>query len=195
MTTGPAYQDLAAFKLPKGFRGRSAVWVQLWWLVEGSLFRFSPQFLYGFRRFLLRAFGAKIGKDVLIRPTVRTRFPWKVEIEDRVWVGDDVELYSLGPIRIGHDSVISQRSYLCAATHLMDRTDFAIEARAIDIASEVWLAADVFVHPGLHIARGCVVAARSTVTKDLTCEGAVYAGTPAVLTKKSRRALPLKAVV
>ena len=73
-------QKLETFKLPKNFRGRNAIVVQLWWFTQAIFFRNSPQFLYGFRRFLLRLFGAKIGKKVIIRPTVRITYPWKVSI-------------------------------------------------------------------------------------------------------------------
>ena len=61
------YQKLNTFQLPKYFRGRNPIIVQFWWLIQGTLFRMSPQFMYGFRRFLLRLFGAKIGKKVIIR--------------------------------------------------------------------------------------------------------------------------------
>ena len=63
-------QDLQKFKLPPNFRGKNPFTVQFWWIVQGVLFRTSPQFLYGWRRFLLRMFGAQIGKNVIIRPTV-----------------------------------------------------------------------------------------------------------------------------
>ena len=60
------YQNLNKFNQPASFRGRSAITVQLWWLVQATLFACSPQFLYGWRNFLLRLFGAKIGKNCLI---------------------------------------------------------------------------------------------------------------------------------
>ena len=91
-------QDLSKFKLPQNFRGRNAFTVQLWWLVQGTFFRMSPQFMYGFRRFLLRLFGAKIGKKVIIRPSVKITYPWKLSIGDSSWIGDDVDLYTLGNI-------------------------------------------------------------------------------------------------
>ena len=93
-------QDLKSFKLPKNFRGRNAFIVQLWWLVQSILFRTSPQFLYGWRNFLLRLFGAKIGKKVIIRPSVKITYPWKLSIGNYSWVGDDVDLYTLGDIDI-----------------------------------------------------------------------------------------------
>src|ERR1039458_6519969 len=95
-----SYQDLSMFRLPQNFRGRSVVIVQIWWLVQSILFHCSPQMFFGWRRVLLRLFGAKIGRDVLIRPSVRVTYSWKLEIGDNAWIGDGVELYTLGIIRI-----------------------------------------------------------------------------------------------
>jgi putative colanic acid biosynthesis acetyltransferase WcaF len=161
------FQDLGRFRLPPGFRGRSAALVQLWWLVQATLFRGSPQFAYGWRRWLLRRFGARVGPGVLLRPGVRVTYPWKVEIGARSWIGDDVVLYSLGEIRIGPDSVVSQRTYVCAADHDHLRADFPIRARPVRIDDQVWIGADAFVGPGVHIAQGAVVGARSAVFSDL----------------------------
>src|SRR5438105_4960330 len=102
-------QDLSAFSLPAEFRGRPAWFVQLWWLVQSTLFRWSPQFMYGWRRLLLRLFGATIGRSVLVRPTARITYPWKIRIGDYSWIGDDVVLYSLGEIDIGAHVVVSQK--------------------------------------------------------------------------------------
>jgi putative colanic acid biosynthesis acetyltransferase WcaF len=172
------YQDLGRFSLPPGFRGRPAWLVQTWWLVEQFLFRLSPQALYGWRRGLLRLFGAKIGEGVLLRPTVRVTYPWKVSIGERSWIGDDVVLYSLGEISIGSDTVISQKSYICTGTHDHTRVTFDISASPVVIGSQVWIAADVFVAPGVTIGDGAVVGARSTVLGDLP-EGMVSFGRPA----------------
>jgi len=90
------YQRLNQFQLPEGFRGRSVLVVQLWWLVQSTLFAMSPQFMFGWRIFLLKLFGAQIGSDVRIRPSVRVTYPWKVKLGDRVWIGDYAEFYSLG---------------------------------------------------------------------------------------------------
>ncbi|WP_439128210.1 putative colanic acid biosynthesis acetyltransferase [Polaribacter sp.] len=160
-------QNLSKFKLPKNFRGRNAFVVQSWWLVQSILFKNSPQFLYGFRNFLLRLFGAKIGKNVIIRPTVRITYPWKVSIGDFSWIGDDVVLYSLGEIEIGNNVVISQKSYICAASHDYLKEDFPIFAKKNIIEDECWLATDVYVAPGVTIRKGSVIGARSSVYKDI----------------------------
>ena len=171
-------QKLSTFKLPKDFRGRSSIIVQLWWFVDFFFFKLSPQVMYGWRRFLLRLFGAKIGKGVIIRPTVTITYPWKVTIGDFSWVGDDVVLYSLGEIEIGSNVVISQKSYLCTGSHYYDRENFDIYAKEIKIENECWLATDVYVAPGVTIGKGTVVGARSSVFKDLP-SGKVCIGSPA----------------
>lgn len=176
------YQDLKKFKLPSNFRGRSAWYVQTWWLVQSFFFKPSPQFMYGWRRFLLRCFGAKIGSGVLIRPTAHIQFPWKLEVEDNCWIGDEVVLYNLDRIKIGSNSVISQRSYLCTGSHHHYKTDFSIYMQPIHIERECWLAADVFVAPGITIGAGTVVGSRSSVFKSLP-EGKICYGTPAFVVK------------
>ena len=171
-------QQLNTFKLPKNFRGKNALIVQLWWLTQALLFRNSPQVLYGFRRFILRLFGARIGKKVIIRPTVRITYPWKVSIGDYSWIGDDVVLYSLGEIEIGENVVISQKSYICAASHDYLKQNFPIFAKKVTIKDACWLATDVFVSPGITINKGTVVGSRSSVYKDLP-ENKICMGNPA----------------
>jgi putative colanic acid biosynthesis acetyltransferase WcaF len=163
-------QRLKLFRLPRDFRGRSAVYVQIWWIVQALLFKPLPQICYPFRRALLRAFGANVGSGVLIRPGVEITYPWKVSIGANCWIGDDVTLYSLGHISIGADSVISQKSYLCAADHDYAIVSFPIRERPINIGEQVWIACDVWVGPGVTIGDGAVIGARSSVTKDIPPE-------------------------
>lgn len=172
------FQKLNEFVLPNNFRGRQGWYVQMWWIIQTLFFRTSPQFMYGWRRFLLRSFGAKVGKGVIIRPSVHTQFPWKVSIGDYSWIGDDVVLYSLGEIVIGNNVVISQKSYLCTGSHDYQKVDFPIFAQKIILEDECWLATDVFVAPGITIGRGAVVGARSSVFKDLP-DNMICIGNPA----------------
>lgn len=171
-------QDLSGFKLPKKFRGKNVINVQIWWFVQATFFRYSPQFLYSWRRFILRLFGARIGKKVIIRPTVTITYPWKVSIGDYSWIGDDVVLYSLGNITIGQNTVISQKSYLCAGSHDYLKEGFPIFSKEIRISDECWLATDVFVAPGVNIGNKTIVGARSSVFKNLPDNKICY-GNPA----------------
>ena len=160
-------QDLSRFRIPQNFRGRSAVMVQFWWLVQATFFQWSPQFAYGFRRWILRCFGAKIGDGAIIRPSVTITYPWKVSIGNYAWIGDDVVLYSLGDINIGDNAVISQRSYVCTGDHDYTKSDFPIRSRKIVVGDQAWLAADVFIAPGVSIGAGAVIGARSSVFQDM----------------------------
>lgn len=176
-------QDLSKFRMPCNFRGRSAIYVQFWWLVQTLFFKPSPQFAYGFRRWLLRCFGARIGINVIIRPSVTVTYPWKVKIGDYAWIGDNVVLYSLGNIEIGSHTVVSQCSYLCAGDHDYTQQNFNIRSNNIIISDQVWVAADVFIAPGISIGTGAVIGARSSVFHDMPAE-MVCVGYPARPIKK-----------
>lgn len=176
------FQDLSKFRVPVGFRGRSGFVVILWQFVQATIFAGSPQPAYGWRRWLLRMFGASVGRGVLIRPSARVTFPWKVEFDDHCWVGDHAEIYSLGAVRIGKSAVVSQRSYICAGTHDYQEVSFPLVVRPVVIEAEAWIAADCFVAPGITIGRGAVVGARSTVLADVP-PGAIVGGHPAVFKK------------
>jgi len=161
------YQNLKTFKLPDNFRGRSKIGVQFWWIVQNTFFRLTPQFMYGWRRSLLRLFGAKIGENVLIRPTAKILYPWRLTIGDWSWIGDEVTLYNMANIDIGKNCVISQKSYLCTSSHNYTKSSFDIYAKPIEIKDEAWIASDVFIAPGVTIGYGTVVGFRSTVNKTL----------------------------
>ncbi|WP_454837039.1 WcaF family extracellular polysaccharide biosynthesis acetyltransferase [Pseudomonas veronii] len=176
-------QDLSRFRIPPNFRGRSPIIVQLWWLVQSTLFQWSPQFAYGFRRWLLRSFGAKVGHLAIIRPSVVITYPWKISIGNYAWVGDDVVLYSLGEIEICDNAVVSQRSYLCTGDHDYTQADFPIRSRKITIGKQAWVAADVFVAPGVSIGDGAVIGARSSVFADMPA-GMLCVGYPCKAVKE-----------
>jgi putative colanic acid biosynthesis acetyltransferase WcaF len=171
-------QDLRTFAMPDSARGKSAFTVQLWWLVSDTIFRGSPQVLYGLRRMLLRLFGAKIGKKVLIRPTARITFPWKLRVGDYAWIGDFTELYNIAEIDIGANAVISQYAQLCTGSHDPQDPAFPIVAAPITVESEAWVAMGAMLYPGVRVGRGAVVAARSVLRGDAR-DMLVYAGSPA----------------
>ncbi len=177
------HQRLDQFSLPPDLRGKPAWFVQLWQVIQVTLFAMSPQFFYGWRRMLLRMFGAKVGKGVLIRPSVTITFPWKVSFDEHAWVGDDVVLYSIAEIHIGDHAVISQRSYLCTASHDYRKPTFDTVIAPILVENAVWIATDVFIAPGVQLGKGCVVGARSSVFSDLP-ESMICVGSPAKAIRK-----------
>jgi putative colanic acid biosynthesis acetyltransferase WcaF len=176
---GFEFQDLERFRVPPGFRGRNGLVVLVWQLVQATFFRLSPQPLYAWRRAVLRVFGAKIGRRVLIRPTVRITYPWKLEISDSSWIGDHVDLYTLDTIKIGRHVVVSQRSYLCTGSHNYEDIAFSYKTAPIVIDDEAWVASDVFVAPGVTVGYGAVIGARSSVFDDIP-PAVIAMGSPAV---------------
>jgi putative colanic acid biosynthesis acetyltransferase WcaF len=173
----PAFVDLRKYDQSSFDRGRPGWYVLLWWLVQAVTFPLSPQPLYSFRAFILRLFGAKVGKGVIIRPTARFTYPWKVTIGDYSWIGDDVVIYSIDEINIGQQCVISQKSYLCTASHDIQDPAFGLKTGSITINNGVWVATDCFIGLGVTIGANTVVGARSSVFKSLP-SGQVCWGNP-----------------
>lgn len=177
------YQDLSSFKMPKNFRSASKVKTQLWGIVDFFLFRPSLQFMYGYRNFLLRLFGAKIGKNVLIRSSVKITYPWKLEIGDNTWIGEDCYIYNLASIKIGSNVSIAHRNFFNTGGHDYKKTTFDIFAKPIVIEDEAWITSEVYISPGVTISRGAVIGVRSVVFNDVP-EGMLCYGNPAKIVKK-----------
>ncbi len=174
------YQDLRKSPVPAGFPGRSKFVIQLWYIVSATVFRLSPHALYGWRRAVARAFGAKIGVGVKLRPSCQITYPWNVSIGDHSYVGDDTVLYSLDRIEIGAHVSVSYRTFLCTGSHDPRDPAFPLTLAPIVVEDQTWLAADVFVHPGVRIGEGSVVGARATVTRDVPAN-TVNGGSPCVV--------------
>jgi putative colanic acid biosynthesis acetyltransferase WcaF len=138
----------------------------LWSCVQFPFWPKMPRVLSPLRIMLLRVFGARIGRGCMVG-SARIWIPENLEMEEFAVVGNDAELYNLALIRVGAKSVISQRSYLCTATHDYTSPDFRLVSRAIIVGAGAWIAACVFVAPGVRIGDGAVVGACSVVTKDL----------------------------
>ena len=139
----------------------------IWGFTYTILFKYSPKPLHNWRAFILRCFGAKIGKGVHVYPKVMIWAPWNLEIGDESGIANGVMLYCQGKILIGKRVVISQGSHLCTGTHDYTKLGFPLYTRPITIGDFVWLAAEVFVHPGIQINEGCIIGARAVVTKDM----------------------------
>jgi putative colanic acid biosynthesis acetyltransferase WcaF len=150
----------------------------LWSAAVMLLFRPSFHNWYRFRAALLVLFGGKVGRNVRMRRTVKIEIPWNVEIGDDVSIGDGAILYSLGTIRIGDRSFLSQYAHLCAGTHDPQHTDYPLLREPITIGRDCWIAADAFVAPGVTVGDRTVVGARSSVFSDLPAD-VIAVGNPA----------------
>lgn len=151
-----------------------AAWQVVWLL----LFRPTPVPLHWWRAVLLRVFGARIGRKVLVYPSVRIWAPWNLEMATSSVLGPDVDCYCVDRVTLGEGAVVSQYSYLCTASHDHTRRAHPLITAPIHIAAQAWITADVFVAPGVNIGEGAVVLARSTVLGDVPA-WRLYGGYPA----------------
>jgi len=150
----------------------------IWYVVQGTLFRYSPRPMYRFRAFLLRCFGARVHKTARIRSTVEIEIPWHLSVGAYTVIGDKAILYCLGKVRVGDRVLISQYAHLCAGTHDYKRVDMPLLKRSIVIEDDAWIAADAFVAPGITVGRGCVLGARASAFSDLP-DWKICVGSPA----------------
>lgn len=149
------------------------------------LFRPTPRVFHGWRCWLLRLFGAKIGRGVKIYASTRVWAPWLLTVEDRAIIGDHVDCYCVAPILIKQAAVISQGSSLCAATHDHRSRDFTLIPKPITIGREAWVAARAFVGPGVTVGDEAVVGACCVVFRDVK-PGNVVIGNPSRVVAESR---------
>jgi putative colanic acid biosynthesis acetyltransferase WcaF len=175
--------DLEANRRSRKYSRGQQVGRVLWALCR-PLFRLSPRVLFGWRAWLLRVLGARIGRHVHIYNTVEVFLPSNLAVGDWSAIGDRALLYNLGPINIGTKVTISQRAHLCAGTHDYTRADMPLLKPPITVQDQAWICADAFVGPGVTVGEGAVVGARAVVVKDVP-PWVVVAGNPA-RTLKSR---------
>lgn len=159
---------------------RRVLWNIVWWF----LFRTTPRgTLYGWRRFLLRCFGANIGRGVNILPSCKVWAPWNLTMGDHSCLSEDVDCYTVDAVTIGNQVVISQGAFLCCASHDISSTIMELSHKPIVIGDNAWVAARAFVGPGVTVGEGAVVAACAVVTEDVA-PWTVVAGNPVRFVKK-----------
>lgn len=169
------------FPSPHSLNNRAVrvLWKSVWMV----LFRPSPKVMHGWRRWLLRLFGAKLGRGSVVHPSVKVWAPWNLEMGEYACLGPYVDCYNVDRIRLGDFCTVSQYSYLCAATHDYTKDSMPLVTMPITLGKRVWVAADVFVGPGVTVGEGAVVGARSSVYRDVP-SWTVVAGNPARVIKK-----------
>ena len=155
------------------------------WTLAQPLFRFSPRPCFGWRRFLLRCFGAKIGHSVHVYPTATIYFPWNLEAGDETAIGERALIYNLGRVTLGPRVTISHGAHVCAGTHDHTKPDFPLLRPPIMIGPEAWICADAFVGPGVTIGEGAIVGARAVAMKDVR-PWSIVVGNPARETKRRK---------
>lgn len=150
----------------------------LWGVVQSTLFRWSPRPCHRWRGMLLRLFGANIRPSSRVYPRAKIWAPWNLTMGERATIADDVDCYCVERITLGDRVVVSQYSYLCGATHDFELRSRPLIPMPITVGAGTWIAADVFVAPGVTIGEESVIGARSSVFTDLPA-WKVCVGSPA----------------
>ncbi|WP_102226980.1 LbetaH domain-containing protein [Acidimangrovimonas sediminis] len=168
------------------FSRRNRLFRLLWLIVWKLLASWTPPQLRGWRRFLLRSFGAHIHSTAGVRGSVRIWYPPHLKMGPYSSLGPQVDCYCQGQITIGAYAVVSQGAYLCTGTHDIHHPDFQLYTRPINIGANAWICADAFVGPGVNVGEGAVLGARGVAFQDLEA-WSVYQGNPAKLIKGRTR--------
>jgi putative colanic acid biosynthesis acetyltransferase WcaF len=160
-----------------------AAWTATWVL----LFRLSPTPLFWWRNLLLRLFGAEIGPGVHIYPSARIWAPWNLVMKSGSCLGPQVDCYCVDQIVLGQDAVVSQRAFLCTASHDYRERGFGLISGPITIGEDAWVAAEAYVGPGVVLGARAVAGARAVVVKSIAAD-AIAVGNPArIVSQKAER--------
>jgi putative colanic acid biosynthesis acetyltransferase WcaF len=149
--------------------GEHAAWdrpkavIYVWAIFELLFVTNAWQISSGLRIWVLRLFGAEIGEGVVFRPRTRVKFPWKLHIGDRCWIGEGVWLHNQDYVHIGHDVAISQDTMLTTGSHA-HRRDMALITRPITIEPGVWITSRCIILGGARIGRSSLVRPMTTVS-------------------------------
>lgn len=150
-----------------------------WGVARFLLFSWTPTpFFGGWRRWVLRCFGARIGKGCRIDSSCSIWLPRNLTMGDFACLAQGVDCYNVAPIRIGSYATVSQRSFLCTASHDTRQLARPLVFAPIEIGEHAWICAEAFVGPGVTVATGAVLAARSVAMRDIGA-WSINAGVPA----------------
>ena len=183
--------DLASFSNHDFDRGAGPFKESLWLLVSLLLFRLFPISASTLKCAVLRAFGARLGRGIVIKPEVKITFPWKLTLGDYVWLGEECWLLNLERIAVGNNCCISQRAFLCTGNHDYRKSTFDLIAQPIVLEDGAWLGAGSFVGPGVTVGSHAILTAGSVATKNLEPWG-IYQGNPAELRRHRQMHASLK---
>ena len=152
--------------------------IALWLFVNALFFNNGLAIFTGLKCRLLRLFGAKVGKRVIIKPSVNIKYPWLLHISNDVWIGEKVWIDNLGLVSIGHNVCLSQGALLLTGNHNYKKSSFDLMIGTIILEDGVWIGAKSTVCPGITCKTHSVLSVSSVATTDLEAFG-IYQGVPA----------------
>lgn len=155
----------------------------VWYFKNIFLFKSSLPWPNSLKIMTLRFFGAKVGRNVLIKPNVNIKYPWLLEIGDNVWLGEEVWIDNLAKVTFGNNVCLSQGAMLLCGNHDYKKETFDLIVKPIVLEDGVWVGAKSVVCPGVTMKSHSILAVGSVLTKDAEAYG-IYQGNPAVMVKK-----------
>lgn len=177
--------SVTAAETPSPHSTRNKLGRVIWWFVYALLFRPSPRIAHSWRCFLLKLMGAHVGRSVKVNPSCRIWAPWLLSLGDESAVSHEADCYNVAPIRIGAHATVSQRAFLCTASHDPADPHMRLTSAPIHIEEQAWVCAEAFISPGITIGKGGVAAARSVVTRDVN-PWTIVGGNPAQVIKQRK---------
>lgn len=179
----PESVDLSTYDNSWYHPGRN-LFIRICWVLINALFvqcHWNPSSFI--RVLLLRLFGAKIGRGVMIKPGVNIKYPWHLSVCDYVWIGENAWIDNLTKVSIGNHACISQGAYLLTGNHDFKKNTFDLIVKPVTIEAGVWIGAKAIVCPGVTCRSHAVLTAGAVATKDLE-EYMIYSGSPAQAVKQ-----------
>ncbi len=174
--------DIEATRAARPYTRREYLGRVLWALAT-PLFRFSPRPMFGWRRFLLRCFGAQVGAAVHVYPSARIVIPWNLRIDAGASIGEHALVYNLGQVHIGARATVSHLAHLCAGTHDHRDPTLPLLRTPITIGADAWICAQALVGPNVVVGDGAVVGAGAVAMQNVPA-WTIVAGNPAVAVKR-----------
>lgn len=154
------------------------------WFLVNAVFLQNPIIPFSsLKVFLLRTFGAKIGRNVVVKPNVNIKYPWNLSIGDNAWLGEKVWIDNLGKVTIGKNVCLSQGAFLLCGNHDYKKETFDLMIKEINLEDGVWIGAKATVCPGVTCKSHSVLSVGSIATSDLEAYS-IYQGNPAVKIKE-----------
>ena len=174
--------DLSSYKNVLSRKNKIArlIWGIVWCLLARPLPRSIGN---TWKLFLLRLFGANVHRDAVVYSSVRIYMPWNLEMAEYSCLSSEVDCYNVDKVKIGAHSTVSQKTYLCTASHDITKSNNPLITAPIIIKDQAWIGASTFIGMGVIIGQGAVVGATASVYKDVE-NWTVVGGNPAKFIKK-----------
>jgi len=177
--------DLSKYDNSSYNSGKNVVVRILWYYINLIFFKNSFNTLNFTKVFLLKLFGAEVGQGVVIKPSVNIKYPWRLEIGNHVWIGENVWIDNLADVKIGDNCCLSQGAMLLCGNHNFKKPTFDLITGKIILENGAWIGAKSIVAPGITCKSHSILAVNSVATKDLD-EYFIYQGNPAKKVKERK---------